>query len=724
MNELPFPHRKQEIPDSLLWPVTDLGQALEYLAHKSGLSVAYISHHQSTSKLNLLDEETIDRWISSLAYQLGLESEPIQSTYSNADHYLTAVGPALLQLTSDIKEDIPHFIALLKGNKRHIHLIAQDGSIQKVTRNVLQNALWDELSSESAQSIQQMLHAAGVEKERHQHVQRAILKEILGAKIRRGSWLLRLPPNAPLQDQARQIGLFRTIGWLIGSYFAQLLLTVAAWWMIGQSALDSHFDWGWLSGWALLLITTVPFLAWTSSAQSQIVVGLGTIFKQRLMHGVLKLDPEDIRHQGAGQLLGRVLASDTVEQLGLASGLVAILSLLQIVVAVVILAAGIGGWLHASLLLIWVGITFVLSWFYLRRNQDWIAIYREMTNDLVEQMVGHRTRLAQEDPQRWHVEEDQTLHLYFQLQKKVDEIESLLKAFISRGWMLVGVMGLAYSVLSTQPTPAQIAISLGGILFAYQALTAIILGLKSIISTRLAWSEIKEIFLASTNVHLDHSQDNLLQLQPIDNTLRQKPILTVRDIDFRYSVGGRLILQNCNLEIYPGDRLLLEGPSGGGKSTLVAILAGLRVPESGLLLLHGADQKTLGLANWRRNVVAVPQFHENYVLTGTFAFNLLMGRRWPPQQQDLIEAESICRELGLGKLLDRMPAGLQQMVGESGWQLSHGERSRLYIARAILQRAELVIMDESFGALDPESLEEALGTVLAHVPTLVVIAHP
>ena len=67
--------------------------------------------------------------------------------------------------------------------------------------------------------------------------------------------------------------------------------------------------------------------------------------------------------------------------------------------------------------------------------------------------------------------------------------------------------------------------------------------------------------------------------------------------------------------------------------------------------------------------------------------------------------EAICAELGLGDLLDRMPAGLLQMVGETGWQLSHGERSRLYIARALLQDAELVVLDESFAALDPENLQ-------------------
>ena len=101
-----------------------------------------------------------------------------------------------------------------------------------------------------------------------------------------------------------------------------------------------------------------------------------------------------------------------------------------------------------------------------------------------------------------------------------------------------------------------------------------------------------------------------------------------------------------------------------------------------------------------------------------------MGRRWPPSREDLAEAETVCRELGLGELLDRMPAGLLQMVGESGWQLSHGEKSRLYIARALLQKAELVLFDESFAALDPETLNRSLRCVLDSAPTLLVVAHP
>jgi ATP-binding cassette subfamily B protein len=193
---------------------------------------------------------------------------------------------------------------------------------------------------------------------------------------------------------------------------------------------------------------------------------------------------------------------------------------------------------------------------------------------------------------------------------------------------------------------------------------------------------------------------------------------------FRYREKGEPILRKCNLQIRRGDRVLLEGPSGGGKSTLAAIVTGMRTPQSGAVLLNGLDSLSIGWPAWRRRIVSAPQFHENHVLTGTFAFNLMMGSRWPPHPDDFDEMEALCRELGLGELLERMPAGLLQCVGDTGWQLSHGERSRVYIARALLQRPELVVLDESFAALDPENLRRAVDCVLARTNSVMVIAHP
>jgi len=142
------------------------------------------------------------------------------------------------------------------------------------------------------------------------------------------------------------------------------------------------------------------------------------------------------------------------------------------------------------------------------------------------------------------------------------------------------------------------------------------------------------------------------------------------------------------------------------------------------LRLDGVERTVLGGERWRARVGAAPQFHENHVFSASLLFNLLLGRAWPPRREDVLEAEALCRELDLGPLLARMPSGLEQLVGESGWQLSHGERGRLYIARSLLQPLEARILDESFAALDPETLEHALACVLRRADTLVVIAHP
>ena len=142
-----------------------------------------------------------------------------------------------------------------------------------------------------------------------------------------------------------------------------------------------------------------------------------------------------------------------------------------------------------------------------------------------------------------------------------------------------------------------------------------------------------------------------------------------------------------------------------------------------MLSLAGWDRATLGAAGWRRLVAFAPQFHENHVLTGTFLYNALLGRPGITRRQDVAEAEAVCRELGLGPLLDRMPSGLMQLVGETGWQLSHGERSRLFIARALLQGSDLVVLDESFAALDPETLRLALDCVHQRAGAILAIAH-
>lgn len=271
----------------------------------------------------------------------------------------------------------------------------------------------------------------------------------------------------------------------------------------------------------------------------------------------------------------------------------------------------------------------------------------------------------------------------------------------------------------------QIAISIGGIVFAFRSLQYLVEGLSQISGALIAWDHAALVFKAAgrSKPHAARQAPQPTHIQELPET-ETMPLLVAQGLGFRYHNRADMVLKDCNLQIHPGDRILLQGPSGGGKSTLVALLTGLRAPQHGTLRFRRKDSGPLGTEHWQRYVVAAPQFHENHIMTETFAFNLLMGRRWPPTWQDLQEAEAICRALGLGDLIDRMPAGMLQVVGEMGWQLSHGERSRLYIARALLQGAELVVLDESFAALDPQNLCQALECVIERAPTLLVVAHP
>ena len=430
-----------------------------------------------------------------------------------------------------------------------------------------------------------------------------------------------------------------------------------------------------------------------------------------------------MRHQGAGQLFGRVIESQAVESLVLSGGFLALGAGVELVMAAVVLGLGAGGTPHVLLFLGWVVLALCLNWRYGRYYQHWTAARLGLTHDLVERMVGHRTRLAQEPRERWHDGEDQAMERYFALSRQTDGA-AMAQAPVSAGWLILGLLGLTPTLVSGTSMPGALAVSLGGVLLASRALTQLVTGLSHLMGAAIAWKQVTLFFHAAVRPEMSGPPAFALGLNPRSGESENgPPVLDARDLLFRYHGRVEPALRACNLRICTGDRILLEGPSGGGKSTLASLLAGLRAPQSGLLLLQGLDWQTLGSEGWRRRVAGAPQFHENYVFTGTFAFNLLMGRRWPAQPEDLQQAEALCRELGLGDLLDRMPAGLQQMVGETGWQLSHGERSRLYIARALLQNADLVVLDESLAALDPENFHQSLHCVLERASTLLMIAH-
>lgn len=703
--------------DACCWPICRLGNAMAALARECGLLPRPVRLPVAAEGPSQAGQEGLGRWIEATAGWLGVEVELTEMPYGEAESLLQQAGPAILELAGT---DGPQILALLGGGRRSVRVLKPDLTRERFPPGAIREALCQDLDAEAAGAIDGILDTAGVPPRRRARARVALLREHLGqARVGR-VWLLRPSPGASFWLQLRRDGLPGRLGILIGAHTAAYLLWLLAWYLVGRGALQGRLDRGWLLGWALLLLTLVPFRLLVTWSQGLLAIGAGVLLKRRLLYGALQLEPEEVRHLGAGQFLGRVIESERVESLALGGGFLGLVAGVELVFAAAVLAGGAGGAAAALLLLLWVALTLLMGWRYLQRRRAWSEARLGLTHDLVERMVGHRTRLAQQRQERWHDGEDQAMEQYLLRSGAMDRVGALLTALAARGSLVVGLLPLAPAFISGG-SPERLAVGIGGLLLASRALQQLQAGLSAMAGAAIAWAQVAPLFHAAARAQIPGSPAVALA-EPCPKD--RQPLLEAHHLVFRYPARGEPVLRGCSLRIGAGDRLLLEGPSGGGKSTLASLLTGLRLPESGLLLLHGLDRRTRGPEDWRRRVVAAPQFHENHVLTAPLAFNLLMGRRWPPQAEDLREAEAICRELGLGELLRRMPAGLFQIVGETGWSLSHGERSRLYLARALLHGADLVVLDESVAALEPETLGRCLECVLARAPTLLVIAHP
>ena len=150
-------------------------------------------------------------------------------------------------------------------------------------------------------------------------------------------------------------------------------------------------------------------------------------------------------------------------------------------------------------------------------------------------------------------------------------------------------------------------------------------------------------------------------------------------------------------EIPRGRWLIVDGPSGSGKTTLLTLLLGALRPSSGHILVDGMSLTTVTKSDWRRRIAWAPQ--EAHVFDSTIRGNLLLARDHDDRPEDS-ELLALLDRVGLGPLLARSAEGLDTRVGVSGGSLSGGERQRLAVARALLGRAEILLLDEPTAHLD------------------------
>ena len=192
-----------------------------------------------------------------------------------------------------------------------------------------------------------------------------------------------------------------------------------------------------------------------------------------------------------------------------------------------------------------------------------------------------------------------------------------------------------------------------------------------------------------------------------------------RDVSFSYPEQGEAALRNVSLHIAPGERVVIIGRTGSGKSTLQKLMLGLYQPSSGVVRIDGIDLRQLDPADLRRNIGCVGQ--DAILFYGTLRENIAIGAPYADDEAIVAAAEVA----GLAEFVNRHPKGFDMLIGERGESLSGGQRQEVAIARAVLLDPPILLFDEPTSAMDfstEQGFKERLMRFAAH-KTVVIVTH-
>jgi ABC-type multidrug transport system fused ATPase/permease subunit len=304
--------------------------------------------------------------------------------------------------------------------------------------------------------------------------------------------------------------------------------------------------------------------------------------------------------------------------------------------------------------------------------------------------------------------------------RQTEHAQRNLKATALQSFAAVLISGLATAILVALAaagiqhgwiTIGQAAAFITYLAMLYQPLVRLTQFYGGIAATLAAVDRITEV--------LDEPEPILPRGQPLPRRIRGE--LHARNVSFRYQPAGPLVLEGINLRVEPGMTLGVWGPSGSGKSTLLALLPRLYdLPSGGgRILLDGRDIRGLRGAELRRAVMLVPQ--QARLFEGTIRFNLTYAAR---DANDALIRRAL-EAVDMGELIDSLPQGLETWVGERGASLSGGQRQRLALARALIARPPVLLLDDSTSALDAQTearVRSRLGDLRPN-QTRVIVSH-
>ncbi len=201
--------------------------------------------------------------------------------------------------------------------------------------------------------------------------------------------------------------------------------------------------------------------------------------------------------------------------------------------------------------------------------------------------------------------------------------------------------------------------------------------------------------------------------------LEVRGALAWQDVTFGYSREEPPVLDGVSLEVAPGEALAILGPTGAGKTTLIALLLGLYRPWSGQIAIDGLPLADIDVRALRRQAGALLQ--EGAAMRGSVAANIAFGR----PDASMSEIERAAGLAALAEFVAGLPQGYETEIGDEGVRLSAGQRQRIALARALLGSPPLLMLDEPTSHLDPSTADAVLDNLMGIEPrpTLLLVTH-
>ena len=306
-----------------------------------------------------------------------------------------------------------------------------------------------------------------------------------------------------------------------------------------------------------------------------------------------------------------------------------------------------------------------------------------------------------------HLLEKRTIHLNKALQKQVLNKEFLI-AF-QHIFVTIFLAGGIYVLLTYwQMTLASVMVLVFLVSRLLKRLNRVQERYQEMIINESAYWSLQETLQTVKSEHEDMGGDRTPEL---------KQAIHLENVTFAYD--GHQVLQNVSLNFPKGRIITIVGPSGSGKTTLVDLVTGLLRPQQGEVWIDDVPLAEVNLKSWRRMIGYIPQ--ETILLHDTVLNNVTLG----DPDLSAADVQDALRAAGAWEFVNSMPQAMQSMVGERGGKLSGGQRQRIAIARALVHKPKLLILDEATSGLDPESEAAVCDTLqqLRGELTILAISH-